>query len=145
MEKKQSPKMAALMQLRQMVEDLINEDFKSDKMPKLMALKIKMTPEHAETMDEVETPEEDMGEEQPEAPHTLSEAIKAASEAPDSELGTEPCEECGKTPCECDEHDMGEMGMGHEMGKKPMVKAIAIKTTSVESPGVAKLKKLLGK
>jgi hypothetical protein len=129
MDKKQSPKMAALLELRKMVEELINDDFKSSKMPKLMALKVKMTPE---VQGEPESPMEDIGEEQPEE-HSLSNMIKSASQSPDSKLGTEPCAECGEMDCECD-------GM-----EKPEVKAIEVKTASVESPGVAKLKKLLGK
>lgn len=41
MQKKDSnPKLKALMQLRELVDQLINDDFQSDKMPKLMALKV---------------------------------------------------------------------------------------------------------
>ena len=133
MDKKKSPKLEALLQLRKMVEELINEDFTSDKMPKLMALKVtKVTPMTEEVVGESESPSEDQGEEQPEV-HSMSEAMKMASESPDSELGTEPCEKCGEMVCECD---------SPKMDDEPKLKSMAMK---VESPAVLKLKKLLGK
>lgn len=133
MDKKKSPKLEALLQLRKMVEELINEDFTSDKMPKLMALKVtKVTPMTEEVVGESESPSENQGEEQPEV-HSMSEAMKMASESPDSELGTEPCEKCGEMDCECD---------SPKMDDEPKLKAMAMK---IESPSVLKLKKLLGK
>lgn len=139
MDKKKSPKLEALMQLRQMVEDLINDDFKSSKMPKLMAMKITKV-----------TPLTDEAEEAPEG-LSLSEAVKSAAESEDSKLGTEddsmahemaeeeseaemPCPECGEMDCDCPGMKaMDEMPKPHDMSVK------------VESPAVLKLKKLLGK
>ena len=138
MEKKKSPKLEALLQLRKMVEELINEDFTSDKMPKLMALKVtKVTPLESSELPEDESSEDESPEHEAaegEVP-SLSETMKMASESPDSELGTEPCEKCGEMDCGCEK-------MGHKMDDEPKLKAMAMK---IESPAVLKLKKLLGK
>lgn len=117
MENNNSPKMKALLQLRQMVEELINDDFKSDKMPKLMALKVtKVTPLANEDKNTDEGMVEMTGGDSP----SLSESIKSAAE---------PCPTCGEMDCDCD----------------PMTEAPKMEAIKVESPGVMKLKKLLGK
>lgn len=57
---KMNSRMRALGQLRELVQELMDEDFKSDKMPRLMAMKVTKVEPEVEVLDE-EMPKEEMG------------------------------------------------------------------------------------
>lgn len=121
MDKKNNAQMKALLQMKQMVQDLIDEDFKTNKMPALMAMKVT----------KVQGPTELAGE----LPSDLGEMVaKTAADSmgkPDDQ--TKECEVCGPdAECECAKPNDME------------VKATVIKPSS-DSESVMKLKKLLGK
>lgn len=83
MEKKNTAQMKALLQLKQMVQDLIEEDFKSNKMPKLAAVKVEVK---KPVEMEVDTPD-------------LTDMVtKTAEEVSAPEV----CEECGEEDCGCE-------------------------------------------
>lgn len=118
MDNKNNSKMKVLMQLREMVDQMIDEDFKSDKMPKLMAVKVtKVEPLKKEiSIDSEASPAEEIP--------SLSDAIKSATESEANPMEPEEiCPICGKSPCECE-----------SMEEIPQ-----------ESDSVQKLKKLLRK
>lgn len=118
MDHKNNSKLKVLMQLREMVNQLIDEDFKSDKMPKLMAVKVtKVEPLKKEELplESEDAQELESSEEMP----SLGEAIEQAANPEEDKV----CPMCEKSPCEC------------ESEEEP----------AQESESVLKLKKLLRK
>ncbi len=81
--KKSNAEMKALLQLKQMVQDLISEDFKSNKMPKMMAIKVTKV----EPVKKLEVSDEELPSE--EAPLVDG-------------LLPEVCEECQMEDCGCE-------------------------------------------
>ncbi len=79
MKKKNDAQMRALLELKRMVEDLINEDFQSNKKPKFMAMKVTKV----EPLEEVEAPD-------------LSSMVKETAEE------ALPCPDCGTEDCGCE-------------------------------------------
>jgi hypothetical protein len=93
MDKKVTPekmaRMDALQKLKEVIDELMDNDFKSNKMPKLMALKVTKvdkTPLDVELGDEVD-------EEASEEVNPLTESLEELSEEPEVEVVPEEDEE----------------------------------------------------
>ncbi len=131
---KNNAKMNALAKLRDMVAEMAQEDFKSNKMPKLMALKVSKTgPDMAAHLDN------------PSMPMKMTKATPMdameATESPLEESMESPAEEAGETAMEACPTCKG-------TGKAPHIHAAEVTIEAaapMESSGVSKLKKLLGK
>ncbi len=127
-----TPKSAALAKLRNMVSEMMNEDFHSNKVPKLMALKV--TKVGPQVDNQLESAPASKMNPAMDAVH----AMKEPMESPLEELTETPAEETA-------EHDAGTCPTcGAAMSKAPMEAKVTTMTAS-EPAHVSKLKQLLSK
>ena len=90
----ESKKLKAIMKLREMVEELMSEDFETNRKPKLMAMKVSVAEPVAKL---------DMESDDSESESELLESKPGAEMLSEGGESDEICEKCGKMGCDCEE------------------------------------------